>query len=919
MKGTVSRWIAGLLCLLLLMNPAASYAVAQSEEATVEETAGTEWTEEAALPETLPEDTEPETEPTEAWTELPTEEPEASEPAEPEEVTGVPEPVLFSVTVPAGVLLYAAPDRAGETMINPEDRIVSVLEVLSEDWYRTEEPEYPYLWREDIPGETTELPEKEIPEEPEEQEETAEPEVETGTVEAGGLSFAVSGAGDVSLQVSALDLSAYDRLFSGGAGAQVFDIRLVAQPGMRLFAAAPQAVEPSGSVTVTVTGLPWPDGTLLDVMHLLDTVDGAFAAYSDGSIRFLELSEGEGGAYPAESAAADAFFRNLLGESYPDVVAYTLTENIPVYEGCISFTTGSFSRFIIGEDIKERQKAQDKVYDVELVGSHLFAMDDYENQTIYVTPSAEDQVVHLCMTPYNAGGLSTSQANRWSISSQTGKGFSVRGYDTSSYTCKCDCDLTIAGGMPIGSRCVVNVNFRSGMFSRMDRKVTIVVADPRKPNGQLGNKTPLEVVWDSNAEDYPLRVGITEAPFAEPTRTTDLYAQGAEQNTTDKYLWWDGSGLSASVVTVGSAEACLTREVIYDPGLRQSNDGRSVWGLVDSGGGALRPYIHDLDEDALLAAYCGEKGLKSEGHIITPYVIKAQLGTSIGWYLLYRVQARDTVTLSYHTNLPDGYVHDAFYNNPALNPVSGYSPFTTRVAEIPATEVPSLNGDETAVFLGWNKAKDGSGPAFEPGDDVTISTDTTLYAIWNISSFIHYDANGGELAPGTPEIQSYTRGEPVTLAAEPTRDGYAFEGWKVALALNGSSWESGTVYAAEETVTASGSVTLEAQWRPLTAPLTITKTGLEPGESAIYRIVGPGLGTGIRVSLANGESVTVSDLTVGGIYTVTEDSDWSWRYAGGDRATVIIPRGGESVSFGGRPVISRLKSAENFCRNVFGR
>jgi hypothetical protein len=107
-----------------------------------------------------------------------------------------------------------------------------------------------------------------------------------------------------------------------------------------------------------------------------------------------------------------------------------------------------------------------------------------------------------------------------------------------------------------------------------------------------------------------------------------------------------------------------------------------------------------------------------------------------------------------------------------------------------------------------------------------------------------------------------------------------------------------------------------------TATLTINKDGMQNGETAIFKITGDGLGdNGLSVTVANGGSVTVSGLTVGETYTVTEDTSWSWRYTPNyENSNVVkIAATGNTLNVTNTSSNSKWLSGETSVKNVFGK
>lgn len=75
--------------------------------------------------------------------------------------------------------------------------------------------------------------------------------------------------------------------------------------------------------------------------------------------------------------------------------------------------------------------------------------------------------------------------------------------------------------------------------------------------------------------------------------------------------------------------------------------------------------------------------------------------------------------------------------------------------------------------------------------------------------------------------------------------------------------------------------------------LTITKTGCKPideNQSFIFKVTGEGLpndGLKVTITPSVNDSVTITGLTVGKEYTVTEESGWSWRYSAGTGSKIL--------------------------------
>ncbi len=114
------------------------------------------------------------------------------------------------------------------------------------------------------------------------------------------------------------------------------------------------------------------------------------------------------------------------------------------------------------------------------------------------------------------------------------------------------------------------------------------------------------------------------------------------------------------------------------------------------------------------------------------------------------------------------------------------------------------------IFQGWSTSADAKSVTHKSGDNITITKDTTLYAVWEkkptpVSYTVTYDSNGGT---GTlPATSSYSAGTSITLSSGSglTRQYYHLVGWTLGSA-------SGTSYSKGASYTVNSNVTFYAKW-----------------------------------------------------------------------------------------------------------
>ncbi len=109
-------------------------------------------------------------------------------------------------------------------------------------------------------------------------------------------------------------------------------------------------------------------------------------------------------------------------------------------------------------------------------------------------------------------------------------------------------------------------------------------------------------------------------------------------------------------------------------------------------------------------------------------------------------------------------------------------------------------------FANWNTFADGTGNSYSNGQNLTLTSNLTLYAQWTIvpTVTVYFDANGGV---GTMGSQTFLQGVPQTLNANQfTREGYDFVSWYTSA--------NGVViyYTDGQSVVINNNLTLYAKW-----------------------------------------------------------------------------------------------------------
>ena len=167
-------------------------------------------------------------------------------------------------------------------------------------------------------------------------------------------------------------------------------------------------------------------------------------------------------------------------------------------------------------------------------------------------------------------------------------------------------------------------------------------------------------------------------------------------------------------------------------------------------------------------------------------------------------------------------------------------------------------------------------------------------------------------------------------------DGYKFVGWYSHWDCLDSQWLSDDPHykptKAETALWADGT-TYYAKFEVSTTTLTIVKDGVvgfgtvDLNQTFIFNIKGNGVNLDVTVNSKNGWSTTIDGLTVGVTYTVTEKTDWSWRYqcegwthgtasGKGNVATITLGLDG-TITFTNSRSQDKWLDGDSWCDNLF--
>lgn len=120
----------------------------------------------------------------------------------------------------------------------------------------------------------------------------------------------------------------------------------------------------------------------------------------------------------------------------------------------------------------------------------------------------------------------------------------------------------------------------------------------------------------------------------------------------------------------------------------------------------------------------------------------------------------------------------------------------------------------------------------------------------------------------------------------------------------------------------TAAVTCTNEYSYALTELTVAKSGAlasDAAQSFLFHVAGPD-GFSMDVAVQGNGRVTIRGLKTGGLYTVTEKEDWSWRYKAEKGAkTVTLTAGGNTVIFDNTRKNGQWLSGDNFKENQFAR
>ena len=202
-----------------------------------------------------------------------------------------------------------------------------------------------------------------------------------------------------------------------------------------------------------------------------------------------------------------------------------------------------------------------------------------------------------------------------------------------------------------------------------------------------------------------------------------------------------------------------------------SNDVNGEWSSIEFDEGDESEWV-DVNKDIIT----------SESDVFVAFVYDNTSTGDEGEYSIKNFTAKQYYNVTFDKN-----------NNAATGEMSALSCLTNTATALPANEFEL----EDYVFEGWAETADGA-VVYEDEDDITITSNTTLYAKWLPSYSVTYHANGGT---GSDIVEKYADGETVTVNDNTfTYAGHLFKEWRTNSDGSGTKYEPGDEFNIEDDV-----------------------------------------------------------------------------------------------------------------------
>lgn len=572
--------------------------------------------------------------------------------------------------------------------------------------------------------------------------------------------------------------------------------------------------------------------------------------------------------------------------------------------GKLIFTTDGFSTFYILKGTARPGEAENRVVSVN-AGT---------NNTYYAAPGSTLILRRSSSSPHWRFTQTSGQISATVSGASLGTGW-VSGQDAV---------LTVAPDAQPGEQAVLQSG--RGSTGRETGSITVIVMSQKDLIDRILGSTdyPLYLTVIANSTRIPGEPSVAEGGawrFVQPnyasvtTRVSPFASSGAgwiPENISD-FINFTNSVDGTNTMGVADATGARTLSALenaataidYEKMMRLIwNDTQRASSTVFGDGVVMSDYRSGHTLEDFLREYR-----------IFPYVVKIQTGYSLGWHIDCCIVRRDQVRVNYDLNLPAGSV----FSSGNIKTPSGVSVnLGESVTVDPGNQsglkvdssypVTASDGKEyTYTFLGWYPAPTGEGHVYITGDLLYPQQDMTLYARWTSPQEILYPATAlaGEGIAAVSGTGDYPYQALVEFSAQ-VSPGWEFTGW-----FDGDTLVSDTPEYAFRMPRQS--VTLEARAIRKTVTLTLKKSGMRPGESALFLVSWPG--GSLTVVLGSGEQVTVSGIPTGVLCTVTEQGQWSWCYTPQSQSLELTED--STLSFVNTPISTPWRYGEDRCRNQF--